>query len=338
MATRALSKFQYGKEVISTHGTPVAATKILAGAQIKSVAPDRTPAFIPDALGVKARSTRAEIYELLAADTLTLPAAYFQALPMLFSCGLKGGVTATETTPAQSDYAWDFTPSLTASNTPDSITLEMGDDVQAFEVEFVMFRRLKISGQLAQDGGESPVSIEAEYFGRQVTPTTFTGALSLPTMTTMNAKLSRLYKDATWAGKGTTELTDVLRAFEFELITGMHPKFMGSAAKTFNTFGEGFIDAMLTLTLEGSSVADTIFDEFQAGTAKAYSLKINGPQIGSGVNHKLQLDLWGRPEMVEPLSEESEGNNLHQVLIHGEYDTTGAAIVDVDVITNSNSI
>src|SRR3972149_4364739 len=75
MATRALSKFQYGKEVISTHGTPVVATKILAGAQIKSVAPDRTPAFIPDALGVKARSTRAEIYELLAADTLTLPAA-----------------------------------------------------------------------------------------------------------------------------------------------------------------------------------------------------------------------------------------------------------------------
>src|SRR3972149_5214667 len=67
MATRALSKFQYGKEVISTHGTAVAATKILAGAQIKSVAPDRKPAFIPDALGVKARSTRSEIYELRAA-------------------------------------------------------------------------------------------------------------------------------------------------------------------------------------------------------------------------------------------------------------------------------
>ena len=336
MPTRALSKFQYGKE--TTRGTAVAAAKILAGAQIKGVPLDRKLAFIPDALGVKARSTRAEIYELLVEDTLSIPAAYFQILPMLFLCGLKGGVTATETTPAQSDYAWDFTPSLTAVNAPDTITLEMGDDVQAYEAEFTMFRRLKVSGELAQDGGDSPVSIEADYFARQITPTTFTGALSLPTMTTMNAKLGRLYKDALWANKGTTELTSLLRAFEFEIITGMHPKFLGSANKYFDTYGEGFIDAMLTLTLEGAAAADTIYDEYQAGTAKAYSLKINGPTIGTGVAHKLQLDIWGRPEMVEPLSAESEGNNLHQVLIHGEYDTTGAAICDVDVITNSNSI
>jgi hypothetical protein len=336
MPTRALSKFQFGVE--GTNGTAVAADTILAGAQVKGVPIDRRPHFPEDALGVRARSARSEIHTLLVEDTLTFPSAYFQLLPLLFSLGLKGGITASEQTASQSDYLWAFAPSMTASNALNSITLEMGDDVQAYEIEYVMVNRIKVSGSIAQDGTGSPVQIECDYFGRQVTPTTFTGALSLPTMTGMNAKLARLYKDALWANKGTTEVTSILRDFEFEIMTGVHPKVMGSANKYFTTHGEGIIDVMLTLTLEGIAAADTIFDEFQAGTAKAYSLQIPGPQIGSGDPHLLQMDVFGVPEMVEPLASESNGNNLHQVLIHGLYDTTGAQIVDVNVTTNVAAI
>ena len=336
MPTRALSKVQYGKE--STRGTSVAATKILAGAEIKGVPVDRKPAFIEDALGVKVRTTRTEIHEYLVEDTLSIPNAYFQILPLIMSLGLKGGVTASETTPSQSDYLWAFTPSLTAANSPDTITLEFGDDVQEYEVEYVMFKKIKISGEVAQDGGESPVSIEVEYFGRQMTKSSFTGSLSLPTMTGMNAKLARFYKDALWANKGTTEKTNGLRKFEVEIITGLHPKMMGSASKYFNTYGESFIDATMTLTLEGNSDANAIYDDFLAGTAAVYTLVVNGPTIGSGTPHNLTVYLYGVPEMVEPLSEESNGNNLHQVLVHGIYDTVGAAMLGVNVTTNSSSI
>jgi hypothetical protein len=337
-ATRAFSKFQYGKEVISTHGTAVAATKILAGAQIKGVPTDRQTQFIEDALGVRAASARSNVYELLVEDTLTLPACYFQALPMIFSCGLKGNITASEVTANQGDYLWTFTPSMTATNAPDSITLEMGDDTQAYEVEYVMFRSIKVSGEIAQDGGDSPVQVEVEYFGRQVTATTFTGALSLPTMTTMNAKQTILYKDALWANKGTTALASTLRGFEFEIMTGLHPKFFGSADKYFTTHGESILGAMLTLTLEGNSSADGIFDDYQAGTAAAYAIKITGPLIGTGTAHSLNLFVYGKPESVIPLNEESSGNNLHAVVIHGMYDTTGAQILDVLCTTNSNTI
>lgn len=338
MPTRALSKVQYGKE--STKGTSVAATKILAGAEIKAVPMDRKPEFIEDALGVKAKSARSSVYELMVEDTLSIPAAYFQLLPMIFSCGLKGNITPTETTSGQGDYLWTHTPVLTATGSQDSLTLEFGDDVQEYEVEYVMFKKIKISGEIGQDGGASPVSIEVDYFGRQVTKSTFTGALSLPTMTTMNAKLARLYKDTAWAGKGVTELTNSLRKFEFEIITGLHPKMMGSANKYFNTHGESFIEAMLTLTLEGDSSANTIFDNAKTDppTAACYGIKIAGPQIGSGGTHELDLYIWGAPEMVEPLSEESNGNNLHQVLIHGMYDTTGAKIMDAIVTTNTSTI
>lgn len=336
MATRAFSKVQYGKE--SSKGTAVAAAKILAGAEIKGIPIDRKPVFIEDALGVRAASARAKAYELLVEDTLTIPACYFQALPMIFSCGLKGNVTASETTAGQADYAWAFTPSMTATNTPDSLTLELGDDEVSGEIEHVMFKSIKISGEIAQDGGDSPVAVEVAYFGRQFTKSTMTGALSLPTMTTMSAKLARIYKDAAWANKGTTELASILRGFEFEILTGLHPKFMGSADRYFSTYGESIIGGMLTLTLEGNADAETIFDAYQSETAAAYAIKIAGPQIGTGTAHALNLYLWGQPESVIPLNAESNGNNLTAVVIHGLYGTTGAQILGVDVTTNSNAI
>ncbi len=340
MGSRMYSKFQYGKEAANTHGTAVAATKILAGAAISGIPTDRTPSRPQDALGIAARAVRSVIYEYLAKKTLNIPAAYFEVLPLAFSCGLKGGVTAAETTNGQGDYGWDFTPSLVsgANNAQDSITLEMGDDVQAFELEYMQFEKIRISGTIDQAGGDSPVAIDLDYFARQVTPTTFTPNLSLPTMTTINAKLARVYKDTAWAGVGGTELSNILRAFDYELITGQHVKFSGSANNYFNTVGESYKEAILTLTLEGNSDADAIFDDYQAQTARAWRMSLLGPVIGAGVANHCYLDIWGPPEMVEPLTAEASGNNLTKVLIHELYDPTGAKTIDVDVVCGVNTV
>lgn len=335
MTSRVFTKFQYGKE--STRGTAVAATKMLLAAP-KAIPQDRTPVFIEDALGVRSRAVRSAIYQYLAEDTLSIPDGYFQALPMFFSCGLKGNITATETTGGQGDYLWTFLPSMTSANAPDTLTLEMGDDTQAYEIEYLFFKRYKIAFQVAQGADSSPVSIEADYTGRQVSTSTFTGALSIPTVTTMNGKLARLYKDTTWANRGTTELTSVLRGGEIEIITGVHPKFFGDGNQYFSTHGESWIEAMLTLDLERSAAADTLWDEMRALTAKAYSIKINGPQIGSGTSYNLTFNLWGMPEQAVPLNAEDQGNNIDRFLIHGMYDTTGANILEVKVTTNAATI
>lgn len=333
MGYRGASYAQYGKEVITTHGTSVPATGIFAGAAIKGVPVDRKPTFIEDALGVRAASARAVVYETLVEDTLTFPQCYFQALPAILSCGLKGGVTATEVTPAAGDYLWTHTPSMTASNTLDSLTLESGDDTQEYETEYVMFKNIKIKGDIDQGGGDSPVSVEAAYFARQMTPSTKTPALSLPAMTTMNAKNALLYKDPLWANKGTTAIAATLRGFEFEIMTGVHPKFMGSADKFFTMHGEDRIGGMLTLLLEHGTSAQAFYTDWQAETAKAYAIKIVGPVIGAGTPHSLNMFLWGAVESVIPLSSESNGNNLTAVVIHGMYGITGAQILDVLLTT-----
>jgi hypothetical protein len=313
----------------------VAADTILAGAEVPTVNPDRSPSFPMDSLGVRAAGSRVRIDQLLATNTLRIPDCYFQALPALLSCGIKGGLTPAEQTPSQNDMLWPFTPSMTGDNDPDSMTLEAGDDIQAVEVEYLMFERIKLSGVNAQAGEAAPVVFEADWFARQATPTTFTGALSIPTMLDLNAKLSRIYIDTTWAGKGTTEKTSMLRAWELEILTGLHPKFLGAADKFFTTHGQDILAAMLTLTWERNAAADAEWDAFRAGTKRAIRIKLDsGVQIGTGVNHSLTIDVWGAYENVIPLAENDRGNNVDTALFHGLYDPTGAQIFDVRVSTN----
>lgn len=336
MGSRLFSKVQYGKETISTHGTAVAATKILLG-QVPAINSDRKPEFPVENVGIRADAVRAVIHQYLYNNTLSTEHGYFQQLPMLFGCGLKGGVTASEVTPAQGDYLWTFTPSLTASNTIDSLTIELGDDVQAFETEYAMFERIRIGGQVAQGMEASPVAVEADFFGRQLTPTTFTGALSIPSAEPINAKLARLYVDTAWSGIGGTEKTNILRGFDVEILTGVHPVFTGSANKYFNTHAEGLIAVTANLTLEGNSDADVIFDAQQAATFQAIRLKIIGATISAGTPHSLTLDIGGVWESVSPMGSEDRNDNLHSATLRGYYDVTGAKLLQVAVVTNSNA-
>lgn len=336
MGERFWSKFQYGKEI--TRGTAVAAAKIWPG-KVAQVNNDRQPVIPDEDMGIRARGWRNVIYQYLYSNTLSTEHGTFQGLPLLFGCGIKGGVTASEQTPSQADYLWTFTPSLVTGvlNAPDSFTGEFGDDVQAFESEYCMFERIRIAGQVAQGMDASPVNVEADFFGRQLTPTTFTGALSLPTAESMNAKLARFYLDTAWAGIGGTEKTNILRGFDVEILTGVHPKFTGSANKYFNTHGEGIIAFTAQFTFEGNSDADAIFDAQQAGTFQAVRLKVNGSQIGSGVTHSLTMDMGGVWESVNPLGGEDRGNNLHTATLVDQYDATGAKLLQIAVSTNTNA-
>jgi hypothetical protein len=335
MSERALSKLQFGAE--SSRGTAVAADTLIIGGEIGPIPVDRVPVFPEDALGVRARSSRAVIYNYLAQNTLRIEHGYFDILPMILSCGVKGNITAVEQTGGSADYLWTFDPSMTASNDLDSITLEMGDNSDAYELEYLMFERIKLSGVVAQGTDAAPVSIEADYFARQVTKTSFTGAITAAAVEPMNAGLSRIYIDSTWANRGNTEKTALIRAWELEILTGLHPKFFGSANRYFDNHGESFIDAMLTLTLEGGATADDEFDIFRTGSNQAIQIAINGSQIGAGENFSFKASLWGAYENVIPMNEEDRGNNITTAVFHGLYDITGATILELLTTVDTNA-
>ena len=333
MGNRFFSKVQYGKE--TTRGTAVAATKLMLG-KVPAVGSDRKPVFPSEDVGINTPAVRSVIHQYLYQNTLSTEHGYFQQMPVLFGCGLKGGVTPTEITPSQLDYLWTQTPSLVSGvdNAQNAMTIELGDDTQAFEAEYAMIERIRISGNVAQGQDASPVSVEADFFARQLTPTTFTGAIALPAAEPMNAKLAQFYLDTTWAGVGGTEKTNILRAFDIEILTGLHPKFSGSGNKYFNEHGQGMISVTANFTLEGTTAADAIFDAQQAKTFQVIRLKITGSQLGTGTNHSLSIDIGGEWESVSPLSSEDRGDNLHSAVLVGRYDSTGAKMIQVATVTN----
>lgn len=335
MGSEMFRKVQYGKE--TNRGTAVAATRMWMGTA--TIPKDREPKHPSDTLGLRVRSARTEILQLLA-DPVTLAmngdtGAYYQGLPLLFGTTLKGGVTATETTASQQDYAWTFDPSLTAAAAPDTVTLEIGDNDQAYEIEYLMGKTITIDWAF---GENAYVNVSAEMFGRQVTATTFTGSLTKPTVTGINANTGKFYLDPAWASLGSTQKTGLLRSGNLQIGTGNHPKFLGSGNRTFDTHGEGYLDATGSLVLEGGAGAKSILDDFQAGTARALRFAWTGPQIGTGVNHLLQVDVFAAFDEVIPLSGFADGNTLYAVTFSGITDNLATPhMLGVKVVTNQNS-
>lgn len=336
MGTSVLRKIQYGKE--TTKGTAVAATRLLPVAN-PPIAADRKPTYPSENVGVLADASRSYISGRLVRDKLKWESAYYQALPLLFSCGVKGNITASEQTVGQGDYLWGFTPNMVGvSNAQDSVTLERGDNAFMVETEYCMFDKIKLSGEVNQDGEDSTMKIESDYFGRQNTVTAFTGAIAIPALTPINTKLTHLYIDPTWAAVGSSEKTLTLRAYDIEIMTGLHPKFHGSGNDYFDNHGEGAMAIMGAFTFEGNANTADIYTAYLAQALAVVRLKTEGPLIGTTKKHMLQIDFSGTWEEVIPLASESNGNDLWTAVLHGFYNPTGGKLLDIQVCTDRNSL
>jgi len=339
MGSTYFRKLQFGKE--TTKGTAVAADTMIAHAEIPPVSPDSIVHRPSANLGSRSESILGHSYigQKFWQQTLTINNAYFQILPLLGSLGIIGGLTPAEQTASQNDMLWDFDPSLTAANALDAMTLEMGDDDQAYEVEYVMMNRLRIAGTVNQAQEVSISTIEADLFGRQVSPVSFTGGLSVPSTDLVNAKMARLYKDSAWADLGNTELPAVLRGFDVEFADLAHAKHLGSADKFFTEHGQGMIASRMMLTLERGSESDATWDDFRAVTGRAVRLEIDsGVQIGTGVNHKLTVDMIGTFDPVTPMSSDDRSNLIDVGDLVSEEDQTSGKRVRMQVITDVAAI
>jgi hypothetical protein len=326
---------EYGTE--TTHGTAVAAdTKLLC-----SVTPtDGDRQIIIPSLGTGQRiaGTLDSAYvRRIMADGLTMefPAdeagLYFQALPFLLNCGVKADVGA-EQTGGEGDYLYEHAAPLTGAETVDTITLEAGDDSQAYEWDYCLLRQLVIAGNA--DTGE--VTATATWTGTERTATTFTGS-SIPTTTPMIGKLMRLYIDDSWVTLGTTEVEDALLDWTITLDTGVHPKMRGSATRLYEAHGQDRMMLTIELALERVAAVDTEHDYFLADTPTTRHVRLeldSGVAIGAGENHQFWLDAAGVWTAWTPMGRNQDGNLLDVVTFTCGYDATGSSAFQFNTITN----
>ena len=330
MGERALTKVQYGRQVAANHGT-VTAADTLALKVVEPIQSDRVPSFPEEDFGARAKSVRSHIGQHMISDTLTFEEAYFEMLPLMFSCGLVGAIV-----PGAPNWTYLYQPSLIAANVHDSFSLEKLDDIRNYGCSYGMFERINIKGVVNQGSEFSPVTVTGDFFADEWIPIVAGAADVAPIVTyPINAKTGILSINANWAARGTTPMTDTLRAFDIDIMTGLHPKMLATADKHFTSHGEGIIHVTSAFTFEGNLLASAEYANFPSQTPIAYQLKLTN--AASAVPSVLQIEVWGRWKEVIPFAEEDRGNNLFTLVHESMLDPTlyvaGPDMLDVSVTT-----
>lgn len=323
-------KVQAGQEVITTHGTAVPATaKWMAYKLYPKVGdlaweqPEEDRGSLIGAFWAYAPAQVAEMGDLEG------PATFEDILyPLLM--GIKGGVTPTTPNTAQPTVKlWTFTPNLTIAqgpNNPDSFTVEWGDDVQAWESEYVIATGLKLSGKY-----DEAWKVSASLVGRRHTADAFTGSLADRTVQACLFNLSKLYMDDSGASIGATQIVSAFSEFDWSLPGHFDVVPTGDGALYFTLHSEQKLkpELNLILVLDATTKA-LITTKYKAGTVQLIRIKGIGTVIGGGLTNFIQLDGAYRIMDVEKLGE-LKGLTIARLKLAGENDSGYAKLFEIAV-------
>lgn len=323
--TQIFTYFNVGKE--TTRGTPVAPTRKLyaEGTGVLDVEPSLN-FHEGENRGVRTRITRAT----QQAEDVNLKASFasgvgYDDLVVPFS-QLKGGVTGTG---AGADKTWTFTPSMTALNNPEAYSIDVGDDIQNWRIQYGMMKSFKLTSALGEVTG-----LDMEWFGQRAIKTAKAtpadnSAVKIP------GDLWTVKFATTAAGlTGASVQTNFLIDWELEVMTGLVWRHYMDG----NLFGgqhvETDIAGTLNMTVESTALAvSEFYDKWLAQTLDFIRLKAQGPVLGSTF-YSAQIDVPVLYSKVEPIGAEDEGINLYKIAANLAYDTTSAASI-APVIVNS---
>lgn len=241
---------------------------------------------------------------------------------------LKGGLTGVG---GAADKTWTGTPSMTAANSPEAYSIDIGDDTQNWRCQYAMMKSFKLAAGLGQ-----VTSLESEIFAQRAVK----GAKAAPAINSavkIPGDLWTIKFASTLAGlPGASISTNFLVAWDLEVITGLQWRHYMDG----NLYGaqhvETDIEGTLNMTVESTALAvSEFYDKSIAQTLDFIRLKATGPVLG-GTFYSAQIDLPVLYDVPEPIAAEDEGVNLYKVTAHLAYDATSGTSI-VPVVVNSLS-
>jgi len=257
----------------------------------------------------------------------------------LLSMAIRGNVTPTQPdgTNEPLSYLWTYTPTLTAANTPDiangieTYTIEYGDNLQAYEVEYCFATKLQISG-----APNEPVKFTCDIAGRQREDVSFTGSLTAQSVQLFPFNLASIAIDTTGAGIGDTAKTGLLRAFTWSLDTMFRPFYTADGALYFACVAEDRKSPELTLTYVRGTTADTERSAYGDRTTKFLRIKLNGQtEMDASQSNEPYLILDQAIRYKEwPTFGDQDGLATVQVKADCVYDSTWAKMFECALLTD----
>lgn len=298
-----LRKIQFGLE--SPSGTPVAATKRMSRGTLRLTP---SPEFwTPED---EERGTLAAVNERITiANGVKMkyegPVTFEQLINFL-SIGVKGGITPT--TPGGGTNSRDhaYTPSLTVASTLQSLTVEYGDEQQAYMAPFVVATNLQFTMAM-----NAPWMMSVDLIGHGEIKQAFTGALTETAVEEVLGRKTKLYIDSTWAGLGGTEKATVLVNAKVTFPDFYKPVKYADGALNFSDMRIQRLAAEVELTYRHSSVGVTEYDAYRAdgGTARFIRLETLGSLIEGALYKRVQFDFALKYTQPPELFAEVDGEN-----------------------------
>lgn len=270
-------KVQIGKE--TTYGTPVAATRI-AYVDDPSLTRERESRPHMFATGTRERVRAHTLGPVAAGGQVTLPMSADELLEWLL-ISIQGNVSPS--TPAGATLArlWSFKPSTTI----DSMTMELDDGANVWEMYGIYGAKITISGSVS---GENTVTVD--LFGKDKIASSLTGALSERTPTFMEGWETRLYADTFGGTALTTQLGGVLINWTIEIELNPGRKYTADNTLAMNSVVVGEVGVTAQLTFEASSsLVDTEYANWDAETNRLIALEFGqNEQIEASPTNEVQ--------------------------------------------------
>lgn len=269
---------------------------------------------------------------------------YDRLANFIFSNSIRGNIT-----PSQPDsmnepnhYLWVYEPSLTAPNTPDqtngidTFTLEYGDNVQAYETEYLHTIQWEISG-----APNEPVMISWSMAGRQVTETTFTGALTAPSAAYFPFNLAKFYIETdAYASIGSTQVTGLLKGFTITFETMFTRRWTADGNYYFTALNEDKKKMQWELIYQRDGTnSEAQKDLFESqGTAYMRLELLSDTEMDSGQSNPEYIYIDGAVKYTE-WGDADDEEGMATVTVTGEtfYDVTAAKQFTVSVGTTMSA-
>ena len=324
---RPLTLFQWGKEVITTHGTAVPATEKIAVENIGFTPLDEL--YRPNLAKGYMLPHSANETPIVRGTTWKVsdqPLTFNQHQRWL-SMAIVGGVSAVG---VADPWTWTYTRNILADPTPDSFTLErrLSDGTLFNDNEWAYAMLKEISWTFEEN---QPLKFSAEGFARRIQSSTLTAAQAMPIIDIPPAPLCKVWLDATWATLGTTLLSGQVRQAEVTFKTGFKPIILmdGRTDLDFATHvvdgNEVGLELELTVLLTKAQY-DAQKTAAEAGTLRAVRLLVDGPTVDRSITFDMLLkydvptffevdDDEGQVQGVFKMRESTDGTNLFKVIV-----------------------
>jgi len=310
-------RLQIGAEATNARGTSVSAAKVLPSLSVVASPQLTTSRFRPqgrklDSLVVPGqRWTEGSVEGRLTYNEIIYPLA-----------SLLGNVSPTTPSGATNARQWSFAMNPDGPATYRSYTMETGSSTRAAKFTHAVFSALNI------DFSPTEITLGGTVLGQKYTDgITLTANPVDIALMPVDPNDVTIYVDDTAAGLGTTAME---RVFAASLgITGVYGPVwtINAAESSFASLVETAPDASLNITFAADAVGMGFLGVFEDGATRYVRVEAAGPEIESGQDYTLTIDMAVKCEAVSLADQDGVLGAAWTMRLVDDADVTGIEVV-----------